>query len=110
MRRTKEEAFSFSERNIPCLLDVPLLFQSGADAFCDITVAVTAPAETRKRRIMARDGLSEEAAALRMGAQEPEEYYTARADIVLRNPDGADPATEALAAAERLRTRYGGIA
>ncbi|MBQ6019977.1 MAG: threonylcarbamoyl-AMP synthase [Clostridia bacterium] len=110
LRRTAEAAFSFSERNIPCLLDVPLLFQSGADAICDVTVAVTAPAETRKRRIMERDGISEEAAALRMGAQEPEAYYTARADIIIRNPDGADPGKAALAAAERIKTRYGGIA
>ncbi|MBQ6163250.1 MAG: threonylcarbamoyl-AMP synthase [Clostridia bacterium] len=102
--RTAEEAFSFSERNIPCLLDVPLLFQSGADAFCDITVAVTASFETRKHRIMARDGISEDAALLRMRAQEPEEYYASRADIVIQNPDGGDLTKAVRAALERIQT------
>ncbi len=110
LRETAERAFALSEKNIPCVLDVPLLFQSGADAYCDVTVAVTAPFETRKRRIMARDGLDEAAAVLRMGAQEDESFYTSRADIIIENPDGGDPTDDARSAAERIRTVYGGKA
>lgn len=61
------------------VLDAPLLFESGADSLCDTTVAVTAPPESRLRRIMARDGISEETARERMNAQHPNEYYEQRA-------------------------------
>ena len=61
------------------VLDAPLLFEGGADSLCDTTVAVTAPAETRLRRIMKRDGITEEAAKERMHAQRPNEFYEKRA-------------------------------
>ncbi len=67
------------------VLDVPLLFQSGTDALCDTTVAVTALPEVRRRRICERDGLTEEQASARMQAQPLESYYTERAAHVIEN-------------------------
>ncbi len=66
-------------------LDVPLLFESGADAMCNRTVAVLASPERRMARILARDGLTPEQARARMNAQPSEQYYEQRADDVLRN-------------------------
>ena len=51
------------------LINAPLLFESGFDAECDLTVAVLAPKELRILRIMARDGLTREDAARRICAQ-----------------------------------------
>lgn len=76
------------------VLDAPLLFESGMDRLCGRTVAVLAPAGERLRRIRQRDGLTEEQAKIRMGAQPSDDYYTARASLVIRN-DGS---------AARLRT------
>lgn len=70
------------------VVDAPLLFESGMDVLCDRTVAVTAPAEQRLARILQRDELSEEQAARRMAAQQPEVFYASRADEVLCN-DGS---------------------
>ncbi len=67
------------------VLDAPLLFESGMDRICDRTVAVLAPAEERLRRIRLRDGITEEQAKIRMGAQPSDDYYTARASLVIRN-------------------------
>ncbi len=67
------------------VLDVPLLFQSGLDALCAWTVAVTAPPEVRRERIRARDGLSEEQANARMQAQPADAYYAERATYTLVN-------------------------
>jgi dephospho-CoA kinase len=64
------------------LLDAPLLFESGAQQLCDVTVAVTAPVEIRLGRIMARDSISPEAAKARIRAQHEEAYYRERADYV----------------------------
>ena len=66
-------------------LDVPLLFESGADAMCNRTVAVLASPERRMARILARDGLTPAQAQARMNAQPSEQYYEQRADDVLRN-------------------------
>lgn len=81
------------------VLDAPLLFESGMDRLCGRTVAVLAPAGERLRRIRQRDGLTEEQAKIRMGAQPSDDYYTARASLVIRN-DGS--AARLRAAAEDL--------
>ncbi len=72
------------------VLDVPLLFESGADAMCNRTVAVLASPERRMARILARDGLTPEQARARMNAQPTERYYEQRADDVLRNDGDLD--------------------
>lgn len=72
----------------PVIFDAPQLFESGGEVLCDKVIAVVAPKELRLRRIMERDGISEQAALLRMNAQHEEAYYTARADFII---DGAMP-------------------
>lgn len=67
------------------VLDVPLLFQAGLESLCDTTVAVIAPPAVRQARICARDGISPDQAAQRMGAQPPADYYRDRAAAVLEN-------------------------
>ena len=57
------------------ILDAPLLFESGTQSLCDATVAVVTPDSSRLKRIMARDGISEEAARQRMAAQHGNDYF-----------------------------------
>ncbi len=66
-------------------LDAINLLQSGLAALCRETVAVLAPTEQRVRRIMERDGISEDYARLRIGAQQPEEYYRQHCSRILEN-------------------------
>lgn len=66
-------------------IDAVALFEGGADALCTATFAVTAPSGERIRRIMEREGISEEYAQLRIGAQQPDSYYTERCTAVLVN-------------------------
>ena len=70
------------------LLDAPLLFESGLDRQCDRVIAVIAPEEVRLDRIRRRDGLPEEAVLRRFLRQQPEEFYTSRADLVLDTGGG----------------------
>ncbi len=67
------------------LLDAPTLFESRADDFCDLIISVVADAQTRKKRIIQRDGISEEAAQRRMHIQLTEEFFREHSDIVLEN-------------------------
>lgn len=72
-------------RELVAIIDAPLLFESGMDEICDLTVAVVAPAAMRLERIRQRDELTEGQARARMAAQQEEDYYTSRASITLRN-------------------------
>ena len=66
-------------------IDAIGLFESGADKLCRTTLAITAPAEIRVQRIMAREGISEEYARSRVNAQNPDSFYTSRCQHVLVN-------------------------
>ena len=71
-------------------IDAIGLFEGGLAELCDVTVAVTAPEETRISRIMARDGISYEYAASRVNAEHPNEWFSERCDYALENSSTAD--------------------
>ena len=86
MRRIHKLTEEYFSNGAPLVvLDAPLLFESGSDGQCAATVAVLAAQKTRLARIMARDGLTEEEALLRINAQPADEYYRSRADYTLYN-------------------------
>ncbi len=66
-------------------IDAINLFESGLDKLCRRTVGLVAPAEVRIRRIMARDGISEAYARLRVEAQKGEAFYREHCSDVLVN-------------------------
>lgn len=66
-------------------IDAIALIESGAAERCAVTVAVTAPADVRVKRLMARDGVSEDYARARVEAQQPDRFYEEHCDYVLRN-------------------------
>ena len=72
-------------------IDAIGLFESGINELCKLTVAVTAPSELRLQRLMARDGISREYAAVRIAAQPTDEEFIRRCDHVLVN-DGTQEA------------------
>ena len=67
------------------VLDVPLLFESGIDRLCDLTLGLLADREGSLRRIMARDGIDRERAERRLDAQPADGFYRARCDVLLEN-------------------------
>ncbi len=69
-------------------IDAIALFESGLNALCDCTIAVTAPEEVRVQRLMARDGIDEAYARQRIAAQRPQAEFAALCDYVLVN-DGS---------------------
>lgn len=66
-------------------LDAISLMESGLGRLCACTVAVLAPAEDRVRRIMARDGISEDYARLRISAQPSDDFYREHCSHILEN-------------------------
>ena len=79
-------------------IDAIALFESGLASLCQVTVAVTAPEEDRIRRLMVRDGISEEYARARIAAQHNDRWFRERCDHCLENSGQLDAfATNCLA-------------
>ena len=74
-------------------IDAIGLFEGELDGLCDVTVAITAPAPDRIRRIMARDGISEEYARNRIAAQHDDKWFTSKCGYVLENNGTAEEFT-----------------
>ena len=72
------------------LLDAPLLIEARLDRLCDLVVCVFAPTDVRIARIVARDGISEAAAYLRIRSQPDNTFYLKKCGYAFCN-DG-DPA------------------
>jgi dephospho-CoA kinase len=66
------------------IADIPLLYETGRDRDFESVVVAACDPETQLRRVMARDKLTEEAAALRIGAQLPIDQKVRWADYVVR--------------------------
>ncbi len=67
------------------VIDAPLLFESGLDKICDVTLAVTADRETRISRITERDRIARELAERRIDAQISEDELKRLCDEVIEN-------------------------
>jgi len=71
-------------------IDAIGLFEGGLAELCDVTVAVTAPVEDRVRRLMKRDGISEDYARKRIAAQHEESWFREKCGYVLGNSGKLD--------------------
>lgn len=88
LARCRALAQEAREQNaIGIVFDAIALFESGLARDCDVTLAVVAPPEVRLRRIMARDGISEEYARARVSAQRDNEYYVNLCDFSICTND-----------------------
>lgn len=67
------------------IYDAPQLFESNSDIMCDFIISVVADKAKRVERICRRDGISQEAASLRLNAQLSEKFFRLNCDYTLEN-------------------------
>lgn len=85
IRAASREAIK-AQSDCPIVLyDAPTLFEAGVDSLCEKVVGVLASTETRVRRVMARDRISEQAARARILAQPKDDFYREKCDYILIN-------------------------
>lgn len=69
------------------VLDIPLLFETGAERRCDYVLVVSVPALVQRQRVMRRPGMTEIRLAAILREQMPDHRKRQRADFVV--PTGA---------------------
>ncbi len=88
-----------------CALDIPLLFETGAEAMCDAVVVLTAPRFVQEARVLSRPGMTAARLAAVRARQMPEAAKIAHADFVISTGLGKHNTWRALRAIVNRLTR-----
>jgi dephospho-CoA kinase len=82
------------------LLDIPLLYETGADAGCDAVVVVTAPPDLQRARVLARGEMTAAEFEMILSRQMPDAEKCAHADYIIETTtlDAARAAVRAICA------------
>jgi dephospho-CoA kinase len=95
--RLEREAFLAAHHSAPLvLLDIPLLFETGARGEVDKVAVVSAPPEVQRARVLARPGMSEAKLGLILARQLPDAEKRARADYVIDTGTSLDETRRAV--------------
>lgn len=88
------------------VLDIPLLFETGAEKRVDVVAVVSCDPEIQRKRVLERSGMTPEKFAMILGRQVPDAEKRRRADFVIDTGHGLDAAREqVLNIIESLRRR-----
>ncbi|WP_213544135.1 dephospho-CoA kinase [Vannielia litorea] len=102
VQNDRAEFSALTEADI-LLFDIPLLFETGADADMDMVVTVSCPPEEQKRRVLERGTMNEQALERILASQMPDAEKRARADRVIETDtlEGARDQVKAIVAEVR---------
>ena len=92
--KARQRFFDTAQKNKAdiVIMDVPLLFETGGDAYVDKIVVVTAPYATQEKRVLARPGMSVEMFQTLLKRQTPDAEKRKRADYLIFTNKGLEAA------------------
>jgi len=85
IKKVHEEIDNAKACGKTAVIDAPLLFESGLDKICDITVGVIASEQSRIKRLCLRDGIDEATAKKRFAAQKDDAFLKANCTHIIVN-------------------------
>ncbi len=93
--RARETVFLETQRqngSALVVLDIPLLYETGGESRVDKVAVVTCDAETQRRRVLSRPGMTAEKFALILSRQMPDVEKRKRADFIVHTDAGLEAA------------------
>jgi len=107
--RAKQDAFVEAQRRNGerfALLDIPLLFETKAEARVDAVVVVSCAAEIQRQRVLSRPGMTEEKFQMILARQMPDGEKRKKADFLIDTGRGIEDArTQVRAVLDALQKR-----
>jgi len=89
--REAQQAFIAEQGEVPLvILDIPLLYETGAEARLDGVVVVSAPEDVQRKRVLARPGMTEEKFARILARQMPDAEKRQKAEIIIDTSKGVE--------------------
>jgi dephospho-CoA kinase len=82
--KADREAFIAAQTSPLIVLDIPLLFETGADEWLDSVLVVSAPADVQAARVLARPGMMQDTFDIILARQMSDAEKRARADFVIK--------------------------
>lgn len=79
----RDRAAFLADKTGLVVLDIPLLFETGGDAFCDKIAVVSVDPETQAERVLARGTMTEKDFAAILSRQMPDAEKRKRADYII---------------------------
>ncbi len=95
--RAQEEVFikkAQQEGKWLVVLDIPLLYETGADGRCDFVAVVTAAESVQRQRVLEREGMTEEKFQQILSLQMPDEKKREKADFLIHTDQGMEHSLE----------------
>ena len=90
--------FAANETAPLVVLDIPLLYEVGAESYLDKVLVISAPADVQAARVLARAGMTEVKFEAILARQMPDAEKRARADFVIDTSKSLDDCRDAVRA------------